>query len=668
MNGPKYMALTNIIPSRRIFLLFLFISLLCLSAKANSDIYTIKGDTLIVNEGVTKLEYGDINATIHFTNVILPNSLKKIGHKAFYSCHSLKSVHLPDSVTSIGSMAFYDCVSLKDINIPASVKKIGDDAFNNSQLNKIIYYNNGRTCYDWVGIEDSCPAKLVIEEGVVSIDEYAFSNNNRIIEVVLPESLKEIKYEAFYDCPNLRKINIPQNCVIRNHALKECSSLNLLLLSDSGTVCKGWTNQFYCDTVIIPKGVKRIYDDAFKNCHNLKEIIFPEGLEKIGQNAFEDCKALKKIVLPEGLESIGKNAFKDCKSLEEISLPAGLKRIDDATFQNCKSLKNIVLPEGLEYIGDYAFNNCESIEEIDIPNSVLFINKYHIFSNCTHLKKVHLPDSMTSIPSFMFSGCSALDSIEIPNTVTEINYNAFSRCSSLKTVRWPSNQFYIRESAFENCPKLSKRDFPKNANADKGSFGYSFFHDIWEDNSIFSLQIGKCKSSPEYLKESVHGISVNRLIAFRIPEDDSPLLVQSGIDLSYLHSDYNLETDNKKIKCTDKIFTGCIPLNVGVTTPAGDPATALSGYAGFNMRFNFVAKSYVEGSDNVNYFDMNAKRFQPGFNLGIDYCFLVFSIGYRYTKDLVNFIPNVNSKNSYHTFYLGITGGHLTDLSMSHHN
>lgn len=668
MNEPKHMALTNIISSKRFFLLFLFISLLCLSTKANSDIYTIKGDTLIVNEGIKELEYRDIDATMHFTTVVLPNSLKKIGYKAFYSCHSLKSVHLPDSVVTIGSTAFYDCDSLMDINIPASVKKIGDDAFNNSKLNKIIYYNNGRTCYDWVGIEDSCPSKLVINEGVVTIDKYAFSNNNRIIEVVLPESLKEIKYEAFYDCPNLKKINIPQNCVIHNHALKECISLNLLLLSDNGTVCKGWTNQFYCDTVIIPKGVKRIDDGAFKNCHNLKEIILPEGLERIGINAFKDCKSLKKAVLPEGLKYISKNAFKDCKSLEEISLPAGLKRIDDATFQNCKSLKRIVLPEGLEHIGKHAFENCESIGEIVIPNSVLFLDKSHIFSNCTHLKKIHLPDSMTRIPSFMFSGCSALDSIDIPNTVTEIDHHAFSDCSSLKKVRWPSNQFYIKKYAFENCQKLSKRNIPKKAKIEEGTFGYSFFHDIWEDNSIFSLQIGKCKSSPEYLTKSVQGISVNKLIAFRIPEDDSPLLVQSGIDLSYLHSDYNLETDNKKIKCTDKIFTGCIPLNVGVTTPAGDRATALSGYAGFNMRFNFVAKSYVEGSDNVNYFDMNAKRFQPGFNLGIDYCFLVFSIGYRYTKDLVNFIPNVNSKNSYHTFYLGITGGHLTDLSMSHHN
>lgn len=668
MNEPRYMALTKIIPSKRIFLLFLFISLLCLSAKANSDIYTIKGDTLVVNEGVTKLEYGDINATIHFTNVILPNSLKKIGHKAFYSCHSLKNVHLPDSVVTIGSMAFYDCDSLSDIYIPASVEKIGDDAFNNSKLNKIIYYNNGQTCYDWVGIEDSCPSKLVINEGVVTIDKYAFSNNNRIIEVVLPESLKEIKYEAFYDCPNLKKINIPQNCVIHNHALKGCISLNLLLLSDSGTVCKGWTNQFYCDTVIIPKGVKRIDDGAFKNCHNLKEIILPEGLERIGINAFKDCKSLKKVVLPEGLKYISKNAFEDCEALDEINFPAGLKRIDDATFRNCKSLKRIVLPEGLEHIGKHAFENCESIGEIVIPNSVLFLDKSHIFSNCTHLKKIHLPDSMTRIPSFMFSGCSALDSIEIPNTVTEIDHHAFSDCSSLKKVRWPSNQFYIRASAFENCSKLSKRNIPQKAKIEEGTFGYSFFHDIWEDNSIFSLQIGKCKSSPEYLKESVHGISVNKLIAFRIPEDDSPLLVQSGMDLCYLHSDYNLETDNKKIKCTDKIFTGCIPLNVGVTIPAGDPATALSGYAGFNMRFNFVSKSYIEGSDNVNYFDMNAKRFQPGFNLGIDYCLLIFSIGYRYTKDLVDFIPNVNSKNSYHTFYLGISGGNLTDLSLPHHN
>lgn len=374
------------------------------------------------------------------------------------------------------------------------------------------------------------------------------------------------------------------------------------------------------------------------------------------------------LIVKEGITKLWENDIDEADYFTVVSLPNELEYIGESVFENCKSIREIVLPEGLKHIGSRAFRNCVSIEEMIIPNSVQEIEGYDIFAYCDHLKKVRLPDSLTIISTGMFRGCSELDSIVIPNSVTEIDYNAFSNCTSLKTVRWPSNQFYIRENAFENCPKLSKRDIPKQANADKGSFGYSFLHNIWEDNMIFSLQIGKCKSSPEYLKESVHGISFNKLIAFRIPEDDSPLLVQSGIDLSYLHSNYNLETDNKRIKCKDRIFTGCIPLNVGITIPAGDPATALSGYAGFNMRFNFVAKSYIEGSDNVNYFDMNAKRFQPGFNLGIDYCLLIFSIGYRYTKDLVDFIPNVNSKNSYHTFYLGISGGNLTDLSLPHHN
>jgi hypothetical protein len=47
---------------------------------------------------------------------------------------------------------------------------------------------------------------VLIPEGVVNIGRSAFERNVRLKEVVLPESVTEIKAFAFKDCKNLRSI------------------------------------------------------------------------------------------------------------------------------------------------------------------------------------------------------------------------------------------------------------------------------------------------------------------------------------------------------------------------------------------------------------------------------------------------------------------------------
>ena len=52
------------------------------------------------------------------TNIILPNTLTKIGCSTFFKCKSLESIEIPETVTSIGDAAFFECTKLKSIKIP----------------------------------------------------------------------------------------------------------------------------------------------------------------------------------------------------------------------------------------------------------------------------------------------------------------------------------------------------------------------------------------------------------------------------------------------------------------------------------------------------------------------------------------------------------------------
>ncbi len=60
---------------------------------------------------------------------IIPNSVTRIGNKAFYNCGTMTSITIPNSVTSIGNNAFYGCDYLTEVVIPNSVTSLGEKAF-----------------------------------------------------------------------------------------------------------------------------------------------------------------------------------------------------------------------------------------------------------------------------------------------------------------------------------------------------------------------------------------------------------------------------------------------------------------------------------------------------------------------------------------------------------
>lgn len=59
--------------------------------------------------------------------------------------------------------------------------------------------------------------------------------------------------------------------------------------------------------------------EIFKEEHqngSMEAYIVPNGVRKIGEGAFRNCGALKKIYLPSSVEEVGDNAFLGCKQVE----------------------------------------------------------------------------------------------------------------------------------------------------------------------------------------------------------------------------------------------------------------------------------------------------------------------------------------------------------------
>ena len=115
------------------------------------------------------------------TDLIIPDSVTKIGSSAFWDCSSLTSVTIPDSVTSIGDYAFYYCSSLTSVIIPDGVTSIGVCTFTHC----------------------SSLTSITIPDGVTSIGYSAFKGCSSLTSVTIPDSVTSIGYSAFRSCSSL---------------------------------------------------------------------------------------------------------------------------------------------------------------------------------------------------------------------------------------------------------------------------------------------------------------------------------------------------------------------------------------------------------------------------------------------------------------------------------
>lgn len=157
---------------------------------------------------------------------------------------------------------------------------------------------------------------------------------------------------------------------------------------------------------------KKINNQAFVWCKNLKTLTIESSVEKISDAAFFGCSSLETVTLENGVETIGTQAFINCSKLTSIKIPASVKTIGDSAFLGCSSLETVTLEEGIQTIDTQAFANCSKITNLVIPASVETIGQL-AFASDKALKTVcFTPDSkLKTVGSVAFNGCDNLESI-----------------------------------------------------------------------------------------------------------------------------------------------------------------------------------------------------------------------------------------------------------------
>ena len=442
-------------------------------------------------------------------NLILPNSIEKIGNYAFYDatgllsirmnegltelgervflgCTNLQSVTIPTTLTGIPSTTFAYCESLINIDIPSSVKVIGDNAF--------------LSCH---GLQSVNGGSLL---WVQNIGTAAFAGCKNLQAIKFSAALVSIGERAFTNCPKLQVLALPANLqTIGEWAFSNTGLQTLTNYRATPQVINA--NVFYgvdlskC-ILYVPKGCKEAYKnaDVWKTFGYIlepgEEPVEPiaTGTYKIGDLYYklsEDLTAMLlnatnyidltgAISVPASVtygkytytvNAMHEYTFRKCNKLTSVALPNTITEIPESAFEQCAALQYVTFSSSLTSIGNKAFYGCTALDHISLPVTLTEIGD-EAFYGCSNLTSATIPGGVKVIPAGCLWNCSQLSNVRLEEGITEIGKNAFLK-TGIKTITIPKSVTQIGLAAFGVCTNaVSVRSLSETPpTADANSFG-----------------------------------------------------------------------------------------------------------------------------------------------------------------------------------------------------
>lgn len=251
---------------------------------------------------------------------------------------------------------------------------------------------------------------------------------------------------------------------------------------------------------VVPEGVETICSQAL-GCQKFNTIVLPKSLKNIDSNAFKDCTELISLDIPSSVQRV--SASDGCSKLSVISLQASDKGLELNKFPNAP-IKKFYMRRDLTLLTDWmpkleklyigkevtnikggSFVSSSALSELEIEDAKGYIdlgkipiNKVTSFyqGRNIHLAKLNLWDARTNVFSSLAeweigenvdSICddfasynSYLEDVVLPNHIKYVGKNAFSYNTDLHSFVLPESLTSVEDGLFYGDSKLETISLP----------------------------------------------------------------------------------------------------------------------------------------------------------------------------------------------------------------
>lgn len=162
--------------------------------------------------------------------------------------------------------------------------------------------------------------KIIVPSTVHTIRDAAMESCQSLSEIVLSEGLREIQTNAFSHCIRLKELHLPSTVErLGEHALSDTFGWSDSLNGLERITVDAANAHFEADEDALFEFGENCDRYVVKYFGSHREYRIPEDVSRILPSAFRRAK-LHKFYVPKSLKDVGLDAFRECKNLEEIYL------------------------------------------------------------------------------------------------------------------------------------------------------------------------------------------------------------------------------------------------------------------------------------------------------------------------------------------------------------
>ena len=428
---------------------------------------------------------------IELQGIEFPSTLNTIEQQAFYNCQLLDDVVIPAGVTTIGNEAFRGCASLRSLTfLSATPAVLGDNVFVGLPDDYVFYVpEEAVETYKtkWPAHADHIQAVSTKPTGVyeVTLTEPGTLAEKLGLTITATDPLTISGNYGKYDSLKVvGPINGTDMGVIRimcGRDVDNCEDIyprNLKYLDLYDAHIKAGGEDYNQDG-----DNDRITEDdcidtyMFWELDALETLILPKSVTKIKDNAFEGCDRLRRLVIGDNTVSIGEEVTYDTPMLMEVILLCReVPATDSDAWDEDKTIAVFHTPNAIrEHLtGSHVYyTRGDSIASSFAEDAVLralAVKRVYTLKDVSLMKDFeHIVNGNTEITLFnelllavevsvlgdnSLSGCSNLKEVALPYNVDTITAGAFRGCTSLTRINATCDTIPgLAEDAFEDLPE-----------------------------------------------------------------------------------------------------------------------------------------------------------------------------------------------------------------------